>query len=478
MQKHDRRALTLMTLGTLVLFVSLTLMLQARTVTAREMLHPCPDAGEDYTQDEHDSTCGTHTATPGPGPTHTATATASKLTAPRLSARHAGANAIDLNWTPVTGAVRYVLWTQKVADPGWQPIDGGNLRGTSYTDSGLTPGVTYQYAVHAIDGNGQPLGRWSNSPTATVPESGASTPTPTATPVASTLTAPALTAEAGEGAVELSWEAVPGAARYELKVWWASLPDWQPIGGTDGTTYTHSGLTAGRKYFYTIRAVNAAGERSDWQQAFASATVPESGASTPTPTATLTPNRAPTVSAAITDATIVNESETKEVSLSGVFSDADNDALTITAASSDETKATVSVASDYSSLTVTAKSRGTAAITVMANDGKGGTVEDAFTVTVKAAPVVSSAISDISAMELETVRDIGLSGVFSDGDGDALTITAETSDFEVVEAFVFRGTLTLLALAEGSVTITVTAEDADGNAVSDTFDVSVTAPQQ
>ena len=118
---------------------------------------------------------GTPTQTP------TATATVSTQSAPRLSARNGGANAIDLSWTPVTGAVRYVLFRQEVADPGWQQIDDGNLRGTSFTDGGLTPGVTYQYAVGAIDANGQPLGPWSNFPTATVPESGASTLTPTPT---------------------------------------------------------------------------------------------------------------------------------------------------------------------------------------------------------------------------------------------------------------------------------------------------------
>ncbi len=231
-------------------------------------------------------------------------AQADTLAAPELTASSGGESTIELSWTPVTGAVRYVLWRQEVADPGWQQIDDGNLRGTSYTDSGLTPGVTYQYAVRAIDGNGQPLGPWSNYPTATVPVSGASTSTPTPTPVASPLTAPALTAKvkAGENAVELSWEAVPGAVRYELQVWWYPLPDWQRIGGTDRTSYTHSGLTAGRKYYYTIRAVNAAGEKSDWlQEPFPTATVPVSGASTstPTPTPVASPLTAPALTAKV-----------------------------------------------------------------------------------------------------------------------------------------------------------------------------------
>ena len=70
-----------------------------------------------------------------------------------------------------------------------------------------------------------------------------------------------------------------------------------------------------------------------------------------------TPNNPPAVSAAIADATIVNESGTHEASLPGVFTDADNDALTITASSSDTAKSTVSVSADGSALTVSAKQR-------------------------------------------------------------------------------------------------------------------------
>ena len=109
-----------------------------------------------------------------------------------------------------------------------------------------------------------------------------------------------------------------------------------------------------------------------------------------------------------------------------------------------------------------------------ANDGRGGTVSDAFIVTVKAAPVVASAIGDIAGMEVFAAQEISLTGVFGDADGDALTITAETSDFTVVEAIEFQGTLTVIAVSDGSATITVTAEDPDGNVVSDAFDVTVT----
>ncbi len=197
-------------------------------------------------------------------------------------------------------------------------------------------------------------------------------------------------------------------------------------------------------------------------------------------TDTTPPNQPPTVSSAIADATIVNESGTHRASLSGVFRDADRDALTVTAASSNTAVATVSVSAGYSSLTVSAKARGTATITVTADDGNGGTVQDAFTVTVKAAPTVTSAIGDVSGLEAGSTRDVSLSGVFRDGDNDALTITAASSDETKATVSVAPdgSRLTLAGVAQGTASITVTAEDSDGNRVSDEFDVSVAAPQQ
>ena len=187
------------------------------------------------------------------------------------------------------------------------------------------------------------------------------------------------------------------------------------------------------------------------------------------------PNQPPTVASAIADATIVSESGSQQVSLSGVFSDADNDALSVTAVSSDGARATVSVAADYASLTVTAQARGTATIMVTADDGNGGTVSDAFTVTVKAAPVVASAIADLS-LEVGGAQDISLSGVFSDADGDSMTFTATSTDLDVANPLEFHGELTIIGGLAGSATVTVTARDSDGNVVSDQFDVAVTGP--
>ena len=240
-------------------------------------------------------TQSTHTPTPTPRPV------VPSLTAPALTAQ-AGENAVELSWTSVPGAVRYELMVW--GDPllGWQRLVADNR--TSYTHSGLTAGRKYYYTIRTVNAAGaasawlqpyasvtlpvapgSPLPTPTATATSTPPPSDdevgrvddppeptpTPTPTPTPRPVVSSLAAPPLTAQAGEYAVELSWNSVPGAERYELLVWEDPLIGWQRLVEDNRTSYTHSGLTAGRKYHYTIRAVNAAGAASAWLQPYASA---------------------------------------------------------------------------------------------------------------------------------------------------------------------------------------------------------------
>ena len=299
----------------------------------------------------------------------------------------------------------------------------------------------------------------------------------------------------GNGTLTVSWTVAPregvedGDIRHALR-WsqepgvWANPKDPKNVGKNDGitvaggvTSYLITGLRNDVATGVFVRSYTGkfhderAQQSSDWVRVKGDHTTPRGDGQRQPATA----NQAPTVSAAIADLTIVNESGTKRVSLSGVFDDTDGDTLTITAASSETAKATVSVASDGSSLTVSARGRGTATITVTANDGNGGTVSDTFTVTVKAAPTVSTPISDVSGLEVGSTKNVSLAGVFSDADGDALTITASSSDETKATVTVSSdgSKLTLTGVAVGSVTVTVTARDSDGNTVSDSFDAPV-----
>ncbi len=235
------------------------------------------------------------TATPTPTPTPTAVASA--LTPPVLTAQ-ARTGAIELSWVPVPDAVRYELMVWWYPLPDWQPLGGDNLTASSYTHADLAAGREYSYTIQAVNAAGQTSGWQQDFASATVPAAPANTqpsptptptpvafpsptptakPTPTSPPVAPPLTPPVLTAAVRDDAIELRWDPVPGAVRYQLEVWWDPLPDWQPIGGDSltATSYTHTGLIPGRKYYYTILAVNAAGEMSDYQLDFASATILE-----------------------------------------------------------------------------------------------------------------------------------------------------------------------------------------------------------
>ena len=100
----------------------------------------------------------------------------------------------------------------------------------------------------------------------------------------SALSAPTLTAEGGESAVELRWTQVSGADRYELRVYTVA-DGWEVLGGDSltGTTYRHTDLTAGRTYYYWVSGIKGGSETRNW-----SARTEATASDTEAPTATLT----------------------------------------------------------------------------------------------------------------------------------------------------------------------------------------------
>ncbi len=191
-------------------------------------------------------------------------------------------------------------------------------------------------------------------------------------------------------------------------------------------------------------------------------------------------NHAPTVETSISNVTTGAADGVKTVSLASVFADEDSDALTYTATSTNAGVATVAV--NGSDLKITPVNAGTAAITVTADDGNGGTVDTQFNVTitpvipeaVNHAPTVETSISNVTTGAADGVKTVSLAGVFADEDSDVLTFTATSTDTGVVTVAVNGNDLKITPVNAGTATITVTADDGNGGIVDTQFNVTIT----
>ncbi|UKL00732.1 Ig-like domain-containing protein [Brevibacillus brevis] len=188
-------------------------------------------------------------------------------------------------------------------------------------------------------------------------------------------------------------------------------------------------------------------------------------------------NNAPTVASPITDTTATVGTD-KTVDLSTTFADKDNDKLTLTAKSSDEAKATVTVSG--TNIVVKPLVAGETTITVTAEDGKGGKVDTTFKVTVSdptpanQAPVAKAGI-DQSKAASDPAFELSASDLATDADaGDTLTIigTPTSSDDTKAAVALKDGKLEITPKAAGETTIKVDVTDGK-DPVTVTFNVTI-----
>ena len=185
---------------------------------------------------------------------------------PELTASASNAR-VTLRWTAVPGATSYRAYRAERADTfGAAPIYSVNVdpeaRDYRYDDTLLTNNITYYYRVVAITNNIEThSGMVHAVPGLPVPG------------------VPNLSVSAGNAEVTLTWSAVTGATSYNL---YHAESEQGLVGATavshSSTTlsYTHSGLTNDRTYYYQVAAVNSGGEgpRSTTQHAVPSLPVP------------------------------------------------------------------------------------------------------------------------------------------------------------------------------------------------------------
>ncbi len=182
------------------------------------------------------------------------------------------------------------------------------------------------------------------------------------------------------------------------------------------------------------------------------------------------PNRAPTAVGMIADRELmVGDSATVDVS--GYFSEPDGQVLAYTAAVSDSSRLTASVADAV--VTLVAVAKGTVVVTVTATDPGGLAAVQSFQVTVPNRP--PTAVDSIAAriIEVDRADTLDVSGYFADPDGDTLSYAAAVSDSGVVAAAVSGSAVTVTGLAKGDAVVTVTATDNEGLSATQSFRVTV-----
>ena len=166
------------------------------------------------------------------------------LPAPTVTGGNDSQGRPTLKWNAVTGAARYEVY--RARSRSGEYIKYSTVTGTSYTNTSyIENGNTYYYKVRALKSDGT-AGAWSSIVSVTYKQ---------------TLSAPAVTGgNDAQGRPTLKWNAVSGAAKYEVYRARSKDGTYTKYSTTTGTAYTNSSyLTSGATYYYKVRALDANG---------------------------------------------------------------------------------------------------------------------------------------------------------------------------------------------------------------------------
>ena len=175
------------------------------------------------------------------------------LPAPTVTGGNDSQGRPTLKWNAVSGAAKYEVYRARSRDGDY--IKYSTVTGTSYTNiSYIENGNTYYYKVRALDANGT-AGAWSSIVSVTY--RAAST---------GTLSAPAVTGgNDAQGRPTLKWNAVTGAAKYEVYRARSRSGDYIKYSTVTGTSYTNTSyIEDGNTYYYKVRALDANGTAGAW----------------------------------------------------------------------------------------------------------------------------------------------------------------------------------------------------------------------
>ena len=176
-------------------------------------------------------------------------ASSTQLPAPTVTGGNDAQGRPTLKWKAVSGAAKYEVYRARSKDGDY--IKYATVTGTSYTNTSyIESGSTYYYKVRALDANGT-AGAWSSIVSVTYKQ---------------TLSAPTVTGgNDAQGRPTLKWNAVSGAAKYEVYRARSKDGDYIKYSTVTGTSYTNTSyIENGNTYYYKVRALDANGTAGAW----------------------------------------------------------------------------------------------------------------------------------------------------------------------------------------------------------------------
>ena len=166
------------------------------------------------------------------------------LSAPTVTGGNDSQGRPTLKWKAVSGAAKYEIYRSYSRDGSYSKYS--TQTSTAYTNSSyLTSGTTYYYKVRALDANGN-AGPYSAAVSVTCRLK---------------LSAPSVTGgKDSQGRPTLKWNAVSGAAKYEVYRARSRSGTYTKYSTQTSTSYTNSSyLTSGTTYYYKVRALGSDG---------------------------------------------------------------------------------------------------------------------------------------------------------------------------------------------------------------------------
>lgn len=167
-------------------------------------------------------------------PTYAVHKTATQPVAPAKITATQNETAIRLNWSASVGATHYQLYYYSNSKKKWV-LYKTNIKACKYTIYNLKTGASYKFAVRPYINTGDKTVAGSSYitiATSTKPK------------------APVLKSTALKSSVRLNWSKVSGADGYVIYYSTKSNSGYSKIATTTALTYTKSGLTSGKTYYF------------------------------------------------------------------------------------------------------------------------------------------------------------------------------------------------------------------------------------